>query len=106
MFAILLAFHENARQFLTLILQILFEYADYISGFSNLFRESRIDKMKGCLSVLQEKKRGRCQKHDEGLDAGEKAKEVLPIWQKISSLVARNLQRRGIPSSSEDVELA
>jgi hypothetical protein len=90
--------------FSTLLLQILLEYADRISGFSHLFRDSHVEKMKKSLSVLREKRQERLLKNEEDGDESEDVEEIPTIRQKVSSLAARPFKFRGRTSTSVDVE--
>jgi len=61
-FACVIAFHNNAMLFSTLLLQYILEYVDLMSGFSHLFRDIRVDKMKERVRKLEDRKEARWEK--------------------------------------------
>jgi hypothetical protein len=103
-FALLLAFHTGVRMFFTLLLQILLEYVDRLSGFSHLFSNSRVERMENKLRVLRERKqepRNIEEDSEEGsVSSKEEIQDHVSFWRNISTLVVRPFRRRGRKGSS------
>lgn len=102
--ALILAFHKNARLLSTLLIQILLEYADRISGFSHILGDSQVEKMKRSLSAIKRKPQERLSGGEIDEDCSEEVEKKLGIRRKASRLIARKFRFRGKVSSSEDVE--
>lgn len=102
--ALILAFHKNARLLSTLLIQILLEYADRISGFSHILGDSQVEKMKSSLSAIKTKSQERLSGGETDEDRSDEVGKKLNIRRKVSSLVARPFRFRGKGESSEDVE--
>lgn len=102
--ALILAFHKNARRLSTLLIQILLEYADRISGFSHILGDSQVENMKRSLSAIKTKPQERLSGGEIDDNSSERVKEKLKIRQKILSLVARPFRFRGKGKISEDAE--
>jgi hypothetical protein len=102
--ALILAFHKNARVLSTLLIQILLEYADRVSGFSHILGDSQVEKLKRSLSAIKRKPQERLSGGEIDKDRSEEVGKKLSIRRKVSRLVARKFRFRGKVSSSEDVE--
>jgi hypothetical protein len=87
-----------------LLIQILLEYADHISGFSRILGDSQVEKMKRSLSALKTKPQESLLGDEIDDNPSERVREKPKTRQKLSSLVARPFRFRGKGTSSEDVE--